>query len=196
METRTEKNSKNTGAKHAKGANAEENKKQSKKSRAISWVICIVLAVAAALCVRSFVAEPVNVEGDSMNPSLFSHQTMLVEKVSNVYELPARGNVVIVHYPGSESNYVKRVIALPGEKVEIKDSTVYINDEPLFEDYTSGDEYADMQAVVVPENSIFVMGDNRANSQDSRMVGSIPRERIVGVATMIIWPFDQVHSLP
>lgn len=175
----------------------EKSKKtaKQKKAAAVSWIIWIVVACVFALCLRSFIAEPIKVEGDSMNPSLYSHQTMLVEKISKTFELPKRGNVVIVHYPGSSNNYVKRVIGLPGETVEIKDSTVYINGEVLPEDYTSGDSYADMPAVVVPENSIFVMGDNRANSSDSRYVGSIPRASIVGVATHIIWPLDQVGAI-
>ena len=118
-----------------------------------------------------------------------------IEKISKVFNLPERGDVVIVHYPGSSNNYVKRVIGLPGETVSIKDSTVYINGQPLTEDYTSDDDYSDMDAVVVPENSLFVMGDNRAYSSDSRHVGCIPRADIVGVATHIIWPFDQLGAI-
>ena len=166
-----------------------------KKNNTYGWIICILVAVVVALCIRAFVAEPIQVEGDSMNPSLYSHQTMLVEKVSKFFNIPERESVVIVHYPNSNNNYVKRVIGLPGETVSISDSTVYINGQPLHEDYTSGEEIPDMDPVTVPDNCIFVLGDNRANSQDSRYVGCIPRKDIVGTAVAVIWPLDQWQSI-
>ncbi len=170
-------------------------KEKKHKNNLNGWLLCIIIAVVAALCVRAFIVEPIQVEGNSMNPSLFSHQTMLVEKVSKLFELPGRGSVVIVHYPNSSNNYVKRVIALPGESVWIKDSTVYVDGNALEEDYTSDDSYPDMNPVTVPENSLFVMGDNRANSQDSRYVGPIPKEDLVGKAVCVIWPLDQWQNI-
>lgn len=170
-------------------------KERNHKSNINGWLLCIIIAIVAALCVRAFIAEPIQVEGNSMNPSLFSHQTMLVEKISKLFNLPERGSVVIVHYPNSSNNYVKRVIALPGETVSIKDSTVYVDGTALEEDYTSDDSYPDMDPVTVEDNSIFVMGDNRANSQDSRYVGCIPRDDIVGKAVSVIWPLDQWQNL-
>ena len=170
-------------------------KEKARKNNTHGWILCIVIAVIAALLVRAFVAEPIQVEGNSMNPSLFSHQTMLVEKISKLFGMPERGSVVIVHYPNSTNNYVKRVIGLPGETVSITDSTVYIDGNALEEDYTSGEEYPDMQPVTVPENSLFVMGDNRANSQDSRYVGCIPKSDLVGKSVAVIWPLDQWQSL-
>ena len=110
--------------------------------------------------------------------------------------MPQRGDIIIVHYSdGTNNNYVKRAIGLPGDTVEIKDSVVYINGEALSEDYVSPAPYADMEAVVVPEDEVFVMGDNRANSMDSRMVGPIKHEQIVGHAMAVIFPFNEIRGL-
>ena len=174
---------------------AEKESEKGSRHPALSWILCIAIAVAAAFCIRGFIAEPIRVEGRSMNPSLYSDQTLLVEKVSRYFELPERGNIVIVHYPDSTNNYVKRVIGLPGERIRIENSTVYINDAALLETYTSKEEYADMEEITVPEDSIFVMGDNRAHSQDSRFVGPIPHDSIVGTAVSIIWPVDQAREI-
>jgi signal peptidase I len=164
-----------------------------KKESGLGWVISIAIAIAIAVLVRTFVFEPIRVDGDSMLPTLHSHQSLGVEKVSRYFGLPERGEIVIVHYPKSDDAFVKRVIGLPGETVEIRDSTVYINGEPLTEDYTSGETYHDMAPVTVPEDSVFVMGDNRANSQDSRYVGSISRDMIIGRALFIIWPLNEIQ---
>lgn len=172
-----------------------EKNSPKKSSNALSWILCIAIAVGIALGVRAFIAEPVKVDGDSMNPTLYSHQSILVEKVSRYFGLPERGDIIIVHYPGSSANYVKRCIGLPGDTVEIQNSTVYINGAPLSEDYTSDAPYADMSAVTVPEGNVFVMGDNRANSMDSRMVGTLTQDMIVGHAVCVIWPLNQFHTI-
>lgn len=171
--------------------------KSKKSGNAFSWVLCIVIAVAAAFLIRTFVFEPIQVDGDSMQPTLHSHQSLAVEKVSRYFSLPERQQVVIVHYPNDTDDkaYVKRVIGLPGETIEIKDSTVYINGTPLEENYISQTPYRDMEAVTVPEGCVFVMGDNRANSKDSRAVGCIAHSEIVGNAMFIIWPFDEIGEI-
>jgi len=167
--------------------------KTQKKESGLGWIISIAIAVAIAVLVRTFIFEPIQVDGESMSPTLHSHQSLGVEKVSRYFGLPERGKIVIVHYPKSDDAYVKRVIGLPGETVEIKDSTVYVNGSPLSESYTSQDSYHDMDPVTVPEDSIFVMGDNRANSQDSRYVGSIKENLIIGRALFIIWPLNEIR---
>ncbi|MEG0594604.1 MAG: signal peptidase I [Christensenella sp.] len=174
------------------------SKSKSERTRNVwGWVIAVGIAVAVAFVVRAFLFELILVDGPSMQPTLHTSERLAVEKVSRYVGLPARGDIIIVHYPdGTNNNYVKRAIGLPGETVEVKDSTVYINGEALDEEYTNKEEaYADMQPVVVPQNSIFVMGDNRANSMDSRMVGPIKHEWIVGHALAVIFPFNEIRGL-
>ncbi len=167
--------------------------KTQKKESAWGWIISIAIAVAIAVLVRTFVFEPIQVDGESMSPTLHSHQSLGVEKVTRYCGLPERGEIVIVHYPKSDDAFVKRVIGLPGDTIEIKDSTVYLNGEPLDEDYVSAEPYNDMPAVTVPEDSVFVMGDNRYNSQDSRYVGSISKDAIIGRALFVIWPLNEIQ---
>lgn len=164
-----------------------------KKESGLGWVVSIAIAIAIAIFVRTFVFEPIRVDGESMSPTLHSHQSLGVEKVSRYFGLPERGEIVIVHYPKSDDAFVKRVIGLPGDTVEIRDSMVYINGQPLSEDYTGKEPYNNMAAVTVPDDSIFVMGDNRANSQDSRYVGSIKKDAIIGRALFIIWPLNEIR---
>ncbi|MEG2625661.1 MAG: signal peptidase I [Christensenella sp.] len=174
------------------------SKSKSERTRNVwGWVIAVGIAVAVAFVVRAFLFELILVDGPSMQPTLHTSERLAVEKVSRYVGLPARGDIIIVHYPdGTNNNYVKRAIGLPGETVEVKDSTVYINGEALSEEYTNKEEaYADMQPVVVPQDSIFVMGDNRANSMDSRMVGPIKHEWIVGHAVAVIFPFNEIRGL-
>lgn len=172
------------------------NEAKVKKKAIWGWVLAIVIAVAAAFLIRAFLFEIIMVDGPSMQPTLHTDERLAVEKVTRYGGLPQRGEIIIVHYPdGTNRNYVKRVIALPGETVEIKGSTAYVDGQALEEAYVSPEPYQDMPAAVVPEDSVFVMGDNRANSMDSRMVGAIPHDQIVGHAMAVIFPFDEWRGL-
>ncbi|MBD5560276.1 MAG: signal peptidase I [Clostridia bacterium] len=162
---------------------------------ALSWVLAISVAVAAAFLIRAFLFEFVLVDGPSMQPTLETGERIAIEKVSRYSGLPNRGDIVIVHYPNRTENFVKRAIALPGETIEIRNSTVYIDGEPLEEDYVSDFEYFDYGPLTVPEGHVFVMGDNRYNSMDSRalQVGPIPQDAIVGRGLFVIWPPESMH---
>lgn len=168
------------------------------KARAIwGWIVSIIIAVVIAFVVRAFFFEIILVDGASMQPTLESDERLAVEKVSRYFGLPEYGDIIIVHYPNMEGTYVKRVMGLPGDTLEVKNSTVYRNGEPLSETYISADPYADMEAVTVPADTVFVMGDNRAHSLDSRTayIGPIDKDEIVGHATFVIWPLDRMHSV-
>ncbi len=184
--------------KSSTGSRLTRNKKEADaKRKAIwGWVLAIVVAVAAAFLIRTFLFEIIMVDGPSMQPTLHTDERLAVEKVTRYGGLPQRGEIIIVHYPdGTNRNYVKRVIGLPGETIEVKDSTVYVNGQALNEEYVSDEPYQDMPAVLVPADSVFVMGDNRANSMDSRMVGAIQHDRIVGHAMAVIFPFSEWRGL-
>lgn len=161
------------------------------------WVISIAAAVAIALILRLFVVEVIMVDGDSMLPTIMTDERIAIEKVSRYFGLPERGDIIIVRYPNTDGTFVKRVVGLPGDQIEIKDSTLYLNGVPQYEDYITQTEYKDEEAIIVPEGHVYVMGDNRANSMDSRSanVGPIPADQIVGHAMFIIWPLSNIHSI-
>lgn len=151
--------------------------------RALDFFLSMLLMVVMALAVRLFIAEPVRVDGNSMVPTLQNGQIMLCQKISDWFGLPERGQIIIVRYPGYTKNCVKRVIALPGERFEITDGKVRINGALLDESaYWNDIIYQDYAAITVPEGCVFVMGDNRNGSKDSRAasVGPIPSYRIIG----------------
>jgi len=182
----------------ARATQTRADRPESKSRAALGWIISIVLAIAIALLVRGFVFEIIQVDGESMWPTLYTNERVAVEKVSRYFGMPERGDIIIVTYPNMEGTFVKRAIGLPGDTVEVKESVVYINGEPLQEDYINQEEaYADMEAITVPEDHVFVMGDNRAHSLDSRTyyIGSLPHENIVGHGFAVIWPFDEWRNI-
>lgn len=160
-------------------------------------MLSIGLAVIAAFAIRGFLFEIILVDGESMEPTLHTDERIGIEKVTRYSRLPNRGDIIIVKYPNMDGTYVKRAIGLPGETVEVRDSTVYIDGIPLEEGYVSNEPYADMDPVVVPEDSVFVMGDNRAHSMDSRAsyIGAIPQSDIIGHGLFVLWPFDSMHMI-
>ncbi len=177
---------------------AYEEETNSTKKEIISWVIYILIAIALALVLRFFVFEFVRVDGPSMNPTLESEETVFVEKVSKLTGNYVRGQIVVVHYPDRTESFVKRIIGIEGDTVEILDGAVYLNgqviNEPYIkEPYTEGN----MEQIVVPEDHVFVMGDNRNNSQDSRSssVGPIPESEVLGHAVFVMWPLDHIKGL-
>ncbi len=169
-----------------------------KGSGARSWIITILLAIVISLALRIFVFEIVMVDGDSMLPTLNSSQRVVVEKVSRYWGLPARGEIIITKYPNMPGYYVKRLIGYPGDIIKIQGNVVYVNDAPLQENYLDPTQsYADMAQATVPEGTVFVMGDNRAKSLDSRSasIGPVPIDYILGDGVLVIWPFNQIHTL-
>ncbi len=153
-----------------------------------------ILIVAA---VNLFVAQPRTVDGESMEPSLYGDQRLIIELVSYRFEQPARGDIVVLNVPDRESvPLIKRVIGLPGDVVEIRDGQVLINGAPLAEPYLSESTPGDMQPRLVPEEHLFVMGDNRDASNDSRFFGMVPYAQIIGRAWLRYWPPAQAGVLP
>ena len=134
--------------------------------------------------------------GSSMEPSLHQGQYLLVNKIEYRLHSPARGDVIVFHYPNNPSDdYVKRVIGLPGERIEVKDGQVFVDGVQLDEPYLRVKTTTSYNGVV-PEDTVFVMGDNRGNSSDSRSWGALPQEYIVGRAVLCYWPPEQWDLLP
>ncbi|MDI3280467.1 MAG: signal peptidase I [Bacillota bacterium] len=177
--------------------NAEE-KTRDAKSIVREYVESTVMAVALALFIMTFIARSFSVDGSSMVPTLHNGERVLVDEISYRLIKPARGEIIVFRLPANPKvRYIKRIIGLPGDTVEIRDGRVLVNGEPLQEDYLSEPIYGDFGPYRVPEDSYFVLGDNRNNSEDSRFrrVGYVPRRYIVGRAIFRYWPLSKVGVL-
>lgn len=161
------------------------------------WVVVIAVALLVAFVVRTFVLAHFVVEGSSMYSTLETGDRVFVNKLSYRLHDPNRGDVVVLHQitGASERDLIKRVIALPGETVEIRNCSVLIDGRVLNEPYLDPDVVTPTDCGgdyslngPVPENHVFVMGDNRGGSQDSRVIGTINEDDLVGRAFVVFWP--------
>jgi len=163
------------------------------KSDIKEWIQAILIAIVVSMIIRVFLFETTLVYGKSMESTLHDRDRVIINKLVYRFNLPSRGDIVVFKNPENmEENYVKRVIGLPGDTIEIVDGEVYVNDEVLDEPYINEPTKGDFSKVVVPSGTIFVMGDNRNYSQDSRnpSVGFVPIENVIGKAQLRIWPLD------
>ncbi len=163
------------------------------------WIISIVVAVVLAFFIRHFIVELYLVDGPSMRPTLLSQERLVVNKFIYRFRAPERGEVLVFQYPQDHSrDFIKRVIAIPGDTIEIKDGRVFVNQQLLNEPYILSQTRGDYPLSTVPAGTIFVMGDNRNNSEDSRFadVGFVPFDLIKGKAVLVFWPFDHLKTLP
>ena len=155
------------------------------------WLRDLFVSAAASVLIITFLYQPVRVEGTSMLPRLEDRDRLFINKF--VYHVSAieRGDVVVFHYPRDpEKSYIKRVIALPGDRLWIDHGEVWLNGKPLREGYVPED-YRDsrsMGEIIVPAESFFMMGDHRSISSDSREFGPVERSLIYGKAVFIYWP--------
>jgi signal peptidase I len=162
----------------------------------VDWVVVVGIALLVAILVRTFLLAHFVVDGTSMYSTLDTGDRVFVNKLSYRLHDPNRGDVVVLHQIGNstERDLIKRVIALPGETIEIRSCEVTIDGRRLEEPYldpsvvTPGNCGGDYTAKKVPEDSVFVMGDNRAGSSDSRALGPIHESDLVGRAFVVFWP--------
>ncbi len=162
------------------------------------WLMTILLAVLLSLAIRTYVAEARWIPSESMLPTLRIGDHLIIEKISYKFGAIDRGDIVVFKAPPAshlEEVMIKRVIALPGETVSIKDGVVYINGNPLEEPYELEKPREDFEPVTVPENSIFVMGDNRNNSFDSRFWGVLEKDLVIGKAFARYYPLGSASIL-
>ena len=156
----------------------------------------IVPALIIAMAIHLFLAEATRVEGYSMEPTLFGQQRLIIEKVSYKFHTPERNDIIVIKVPQYNEHFIKRIIGLPGETLEIREGVVYINGKPLSEPYVNGVPRGNYPPLTIPDGYIFVMGDNRNNSVDSRSFGPIPIENIVGHAWLRYWPPNEIELMP
>ena len=179
----------------------ETKKKKTFLREVTEWGIAFCVAVIFAVLIREFLFAPVLVDGESMRPTLNTQSRVIVNKMSYTFSKPERFDIVVYHAT-KESDYIKRVIALPGERIKYENDVLYINGEVVDEPYL--DEFkralpddqpltADFAEIVVPNGEYFLIGDNRRFSKDSRVMGTIPEHRIVGGTNLVFWPLNELR---
>jgi signal peptidase I len=176
------------------------------------WFLVVLLALGAALLVRVYVLQQFYISGPSMESTLYGNNRVLVNKLSYRLSSINRGDVVVFDRVTtsdgtvSHDDLIKRVIALPGDTLEIKNCTVIVNSKPIVESYLDKDvlglvdpvnrcRVANLPTQTIPTKKIFVMGDNRPESFDSRSFGPISESLVVGRAFAIVWPFNRISTL-
>lgn len=180
------------------------------KSEWFGWIKALLIAFALAFIVRMFFFAPIVVDGTSMMPTLHNHDQMIVNKFIYDISEPDRFDIIVFHAT-PEEDFIKRVIGLPGEHVAVKDEVLYVDGEPIKEPFlkkvkehlkpnqtlTKDFELEDIPGnyETIPEGYVLVLGDNRDNSADSRVLGLIPEDTIVGTTSVIYWPLDRMQIL-
>jgi signal peptidase I len=163
-----------------------------------SWTRDLAVALGLAIVVMIFLYQPVKVEGTSMNPLLSDQERIFINKFVYRFEPIERGDVVVFWYPLDRSkSFIKRVVGLPGETIEIRSGHLYVNGQELTDQYVpagyiDGSNYGPRR---IPFGNYFVMGDHRDSSNDSRVFGPVPRSYIYGKAVFAYWPVDHFGSL-
>ena len=173
-----------------KDTTTKPTKKESAKSFLIDLIKDIIIALVVVLIVTACV-KPTIVSGQSMDDTLHNGNYLIVNKLAYKFGEPARGDIIVFNSGDEEHElWVKRVIGLPGDVIKTDGKTLYINDAKASEPYIKKGTVAqgEMQTWTVPEDAIFVMGDNRNNSTDSRIIGCVEESAVLGKAVVRLWP--------
>lgn len=185
-------------------ADEKPEKKKSVGKEILSWVLTLGAAVIIALLIRTFIFEPIRVDGASMSDTLADGEIMFVTKTEYLLGEPSRGDVIICKYPGRTEYFVKRLMGMPGDVMEVRSNVVYRNGEALDEPYLTeerNDDGFSMEAVTLGEGEYFVMGDNRDNSHDSRNYygygkpAALTRDQIIGHVRFVLFPFNEIRGI-
>jgi signal peptidase I len=163
-----------------------------------AWARDLVIAAALAAVIIIFFYQPVKVEGTSMAPLLSDQERIFINKFVYHVGVVSRGDVVVFWYPlDRNKSFIKRVIGLPGDLVEIRQGRVFVNGEPLDEPYVPAEymDFSDYAPLRVRLGEYFVMGDHRISSNDSRMFGAVPASYIYGKAVFAYWPMTQFGAI-
>lgn len=184
-------------------------------SELFEWIKALAIAGLLVFVIRWFLVSPFIVDGQSMEPNFQDRERIIVNKILYDIRQPKRGEVIVFHVPDEGRDFIKRVIGVPGDTVKVENDKVYINGTQIEENYLKEayeeahaagelynreDELSDFPNDLyedgkVPEGTLFVMGDNRSYSEDSRTIGYIPMDRVVGRADLVFWPLTDFHFI-
>ena len=155
-----------------------------------------IIIIAVVLFIKAFIVTPIKVNGESMYPTLEEGDIMILNKTAYYFNKPKRFDIVVVDMP--DEYLIKRVIGLPGEQIEYKNNTLYVDGKKVKENFKHGktDDFniKELGSDTVPEGYYLVMGDNRGNSLDSRELGFMKEEQLLGRTNLIILPFDRIGN--
>jgi len=152
----------------------------------------VLIALLIATVIRAIVVETFVVEGPSMEMTVYDAERVLVWKIAYRFSKPKRGDIVIFKYPlNPNKDYIKRVVAVGGDTVEMRLGRLYVNGQQVQEPYVHYPGLTDMKAIAVPEGSVYVMGDQRTNSEDSRSFGPVKVKDVKGKAVFRTWPLKR-----
>lgn len=172
-----------------------QRKRDKEKSSFKDWILALAVSLVLAFVIRGFVFEPFHVSGPSMQQTLLSGDQVMVNKIIYKFRDPEQGEVIVFHNKDNRE-LIKRVIALSGETVEAKNNQLFVNGKEIREPYlSSSTKTTDFAPVKVPNGKVFVLGDNRSNSTDSRSLGPISISEIIGKASLVYWPFTHFSGL-
>ncbi|MDS9470562.1 signal peptidase I [Sporosarcina pasteurii] len=172
-----------------------------KKNETWEWIKALLIAFGLAAIIRVFLFTPIVVDGVSMMPTLADGDKMIVNKIGYTIGKPDRFDIIVFHAP-EQKDYIKRIIGLPGDEIEYRDDVLYVNgqamEEPYLDKYKAESEELPLtedfmledkiSSKVVPEGHVFVLGDNRRKSKDSRHIGVVPIDEIIGKTKFVFWP--------
>ena len=158
----------------------------------VTLILAIVVFFALQATVQSFI-----VVGSSMEPGLYAGQRLLIIKVAYAFGEPERGDIIVFHPPDNRQvDYIKRIVALPGDTIEVKEGAIYVNGSQLNEPYIKDPPRYTIHEQKIARNEYFVLGDNRNNSNDSHNGWTVPHQNIIGKAWLSIWPPDEWGLVP
>lgn len=170
---------------------------QQRSSGWLDLLQAVIIALALAIAIRLFLFEPFVIPSGSMEPTLQPGDRIIVSKLSYRFSQPKREEIIVFRYPPNPRLvYIKRLVAVGGDTLKIENNRLYINGKPVPEPYLPrGTNMHDFGPVEIPPGNYFVLGDNRSNSEDSRVWGLLPEENVVGKAVLLFWPPGRVRLI-